>query len=1273
MVHRIYVEKKPAFDTQARTLARDLRDVVGISGLESVRVVHRYDVEGLSDEQFAAVTGSVFFEPQTEVAFEDLEAAGVDPSEAVVFAVESVPGQFDQRSDSAQVAIQIVLEGDRPRVRYATVYVLGGNPRQHSSGGPAIAEADVARIKDYLINPVEVREVGHHVPDTLAYPMVEPQPVASIDGFRDLTEADLAGFIADWSLAMDEADLALCRNYFVTEKRDPTVTEIRVIDTYWSDHCRHTTFNTELVDVAFADSQIEQAYQDYLGAREDLGRTKPITLMDLGTIGAKVLKKAGKLDRLDESEEVNACTVKIDVTVAGEKQAWLLLFKNETHNHPTEIEPFGGASTCVGGAIRDPLSGRGYVYSAMRISGAADPRTPLSHTLDGKLSQRKIVQRAAAGNSSYGNQIGLASSMADEIYHPGYVAKHMELGAVVGAVPESQVIRQEPMAGDLVVLVGGKTGRDGVGGATGSSKGHTAESLVTAGAEVQKGDAPEERKIQRLFRHPDVSRRIKRCNDFGAGGVSVAVGELAAGLDIDLDVIPVKYDGLDGTELATSESQERMALVVAAEDAATIIDYANEENVEATVIAAVTDAGRMRMTWRNQQIVDLSREFLDSNGAPKTARATVEAFEPWRREVNGDFAEEMLAMAGDLNVASKQGLAQRFDSTAGGLSVLMPYGGTYQATPAQAMVHKIPVSQTSDCSAMAWGFNPYIMEKSAYHGAYLAVVESVSKLVATGAAFEDVYLSFQEYFESLGQDAVRWGKPLAALLGALEAQLQLGVGAIGGKDSMSGTFEDITVPPTLVSFAVTTAQTSDVVANHFKHAGATVSVLRPQEGSGTSAGLPSAESLLNNFAAVTELLRSGKVLSAYTPGLGGVAETVMKMSFGERLGFRYDAGVQVSDIFDYSYGSFVLEWADGVEPVGDILGATTSDPVFALGEKEVSALRVWELHTQVLEDVYPTVPNSNFSDFAADEISAADEIQCVESQLVGTTEAKAGTDNATEQTVVPDPATGAICPTFLVPVFPGTNGEYPTIQAIEAAGGRAQTLVVKNGSGADIAKSVQALAEAIAGAQALILPSGASGGDEPGGGGKLIANFLRKPAVANAIDDLLARDGLILGIANGFQALVRTGLLPYGKMTEPAAGAPALTINEIGRTQSRISRVRVVSELSPWLARAEGVYNIPVAHAEGRFVASNAELKRLAEAGQIATQYVGLNGQPSQDIVANPSGSTLAVEGITSADGRIFGRMGHSERTGEGLYRNVPGRYDMQLFESAVDHLTRRA
>ena len=1226
MVYRIYVEKKPGLAHEAAALLKELQGNLGITRLSGLRLYNRYDVEGIRKELFETCVPLVFSEPQLDEVTRELPTGGT------VFAVEYLPGQFDQRADSAAQCVQILSQGERPTVRTAKVYVLEGD----------LTEEDLAAVKHYVINPVEAREADLAPLHTLQMDYAIPTTVAVEEGFTALDEAGLAELLKTLGLAMDLDDLKFCQSYFQKEGRDPTITEIRMIDTYWSDHCRHTTFLTTLDSITFEDPEIQAAYERYLAGRESLRRTKPVNLMDMGTIAAKLLKNAGKLRKLDESEEINACTVKMTVEVDGKAEPWLLLFKNETHNHPTEIEPFGGAATCIGGAIRDPLSGRSYVYAAMRVTGAADPLTPLSETIPGKLPQRKIVTTAAAGYSSYGNQIGLATGLVDELYHPGYAAKRMEIGAVIAATPAENVRRECPAPGDQVILLGGRTGRDGCGGATGSSKSHTVESIHTCGAEVQKGNAPEERKLQRLFRNPEASKRIKRCNDFGAGGVSVAIGELADGLDIDLSKVPRKYDGLDGTELAISESQERMAVVVAPEDAEKFLALAAGENLEATVVAQVKADPRLTMTWNGSTIVDISREFLNSNGAEKHMTVSVPAPHMTPAPVPESFKSGMEAQAGDLRFCSRQGLSERFDSTIGAGTVLMPFGGKFQRTPIQAMVHKISLEHghTDCCSLMAWGYDPYLTSQSPYHGAYTAVVESVSKLIATGASFEDVYLTFQEYFEKPGRDPKRWGQPAAALLGAFAAQMDLGVAAIGGKDSMSGSFEDLDVPPTLVSFAVTTGKTGEIVSPEFKKAGHAVRWLRP---SYLENGLPDPESLKTLFHTVKALMDSGKVAAAYTPTAGGVAEAVFKMAMGNGLGFIYEAGLTLSDLFTPHFGSFILEVTDDVQ-AGVLLGKVTEEPVLTFGGETVSMEALLSKYLGKLEPVYPT--------------------HAQESRDIPETFSAPATERLAPHVLCPKPQ-------VLIPVFPGTNCEYDTARAMEDAGAKAKIFVVQNRTASDIAKSVEDFSRLIGKSQMIFLPGGFSAGDEPDGSGKFITAFFRGEAVKEAVQALLeARDGLMAGICNGFQALIKLGLVPYGRITEPDEKAPTLTFNAIGRHQSRLVRTRIASNRSPWLSKTKvgEIYTVPISHGEGRFLASGEVVAALAKNGQIATQYVDLDGKPTYDIAFNPNNSVRAIEGITSPDGRVFGKMGHSERIGAGLYQNVPGVFEMGMFQGAVEY-----
>ena len=1227
MVYRIFVEKKRGFDSEAQSLLADVKTFLGIKNLIDVRVVNRYDVENIDPELFDYACTAVFSEPQVDNTFIDPDFTG-----AITFAVEYLPGQFDQRADSAAQCIQIISQKERPLVRTAKIYALYGD----------LTEKQIEAIKKYVINPVESREASFELPETLVSVYDVPDSVKTLEGFINYSDAELEKFLVRYGLAMDKDDLQFCRDYFRSEKRDPTITEIKMIDTYWSDHCRHTTFLTTIDQVSFEDAFLQKEYEEYLGMRSSLGRTKPVNLMDIATIAAKYLKKAGKLDKLDESEEINACTVKIEVEADGKKEPWLLLFKNETHNHPTEIEPFGGAATCIGGAIRDPLSGRAYVYGAMRVTGAADPLAPVENTLEGKLPQRKIVTTAAAGYSSYGNQIGLATGIVDEIYHSGYAAKRMEIGAVIAAAPAANVLRQRPEAGDKIILLGGRTGRDGCGGATGSSKSHTVSSLETCGAEVQKGNAPEERKLQRLFRNPIASGMIKRCNDFGAGGVSVAIGELADGIDVDLSAVPKKYDGLDGTELAISESQERMAVVVSAPEAEKFIALAEQENLEATVVAEVKSEPRLTMRWNGRKIADVSREFLNSNGAEKHINIKTAKCLPFSKNINGNFTEEYEKLLSDLNGCSKRGLAERFDSTIGAGTVLMPFGGKYQRTPAQAMVQKISMERayTDDCSFMAWGFNPYICEKSPYHGAYLSVVDSVSKLVASGAEFKDVYLTFQEYFERPGKDPERWGKPLTALLGALKAQKDLGIAAIGGKDSMSGTFEKLSVPPTLVSFAVTTGKVSDVVSPEYKGAGHRLALVAPEY---DESGLPVAESLIKCFEKITTLVRSGNAFSVAAIGYGGIAEAVFKSCIGNGFGAEFCDNLTVEELFSYRYGSFVVETREDCGE-GTTIGRTCDKKYLSLGKEGISLDKLQKIYENKLESVFP----------------------CNIVQREGRPENLAYVSETLYSAAVK-----VAKPRVLIPVFPGTNCEYDSARAVTDAGAEADIFVINNLTASGVSRSVEKFAEKISQSQIIFIPGGFSGGDEPDGSGKFITAFFRNAAIKERVTELLTRrDGLMCGICNGFQALIKLGLVPYGKITEASENSPTLTFNTIARHQSKIVATRVVSDKSPWLkgVHVGDIIKVPISHGEGRFVADEELIKQLAANGQIATQYVDLDGNASYDVQYNPNGSAWAIEGILSPCGRVIGKMGHSERVGKGLYKNVEGNYDLKLFESAVKY-----
>ncbi|MBE6776714.1 MAG: phosphoribosylformylglycinamidine synthase [Ruminococcaceae bacterium] len=1227
MVYRVYVEKKKELANEAKGVLANINGLLQISSVKDVRVINRYDVENIEKDLFDYAVNTVFSEPQLDIATSEIDTNG-----ATVFATEYLPGQYDQRADSAAQCIQIISQKERPTVKTAKVYCLYGD----------ISAEELAAIKKYLINPVESREATLELYETLKVNYDIPTTVETLDGFVELDRTGLEGFIKQYGLAMDIDDITFCQEYFKTEKRNPTITEIRMIDTYWSDHCRHTTFLTNIDKVTFEDELLQNTYNEYIETRKSLGRTKPICLMDLATIAVRKLKKDGKLQKLDESEEINACTVKIDVEVEGVTEKWLLLFKNETHNHPTEIEPFGGAATCIGGAIRDPLSGRSYVYGAMRLTGAANPLKSVKETMAGKLPQRKIVTTAADGYSSYGNQIGLATGIVDEIYHDGYAAKRMEIGAVIAAAPQENVRRECPEDGDVVVLLGGSTGRDGCGGATGSSKSHTLESLESCGAEVQKGNAPEERKLQRLFRNPVATKMIKRCNDFGAGGVSVAIGELADGLEIDLNAVPKKYEGLDGTELAISESQERMAVVIEKENIDNFLNLAKQENLQAVVVARVKAEPRLTMHWNGNTIVDLSREFLNSNGAEKHIEIEAAAPSVISNNIDGTFTENYKALADDLNICSKRGLSEQFDSTIGAGTVLMPFGGKNQITPIQAMVQKISVEKkhTNDCSLMSWGYNPFITTASPYHGAYLAVVESVCKLVATGAKFEDVYLTFQEYFEKLGKDSKRWGKPLSALLGAFKAQMELGIGSIGGKDSMSGSFEDLDVPPTLVSFAVTTDKVDNIISPEFKKAGNKVVLLTPVYDEN---GLPKTESLLKIFDTVTALMRKGVAVSAYTPTMGGVAEAVMKMCFGNGFGFKYNDALSVNAIFGYNYGSFLLEVNEDIDE-GIVIGEITNDNKISLGNEAIDLCKLSEIYENKLESVFRCNIKDNKTPMENFEFKAAERVA---------------------------PAIKVAKPKVLIPVFPGTNCEFDSAKVMRDAGAEPEIFVINNQSSDGIARSVETFASKLKESQIVFIPGGFSGGDEPDGSGKFITAFFRNGAIKEQVTVLLEkRDGLMCGICNGFQALIKLGLVPYGKIIDTDENCPTLTFNTIARHQSKIVRTRIASNKSPWLSATNvgDIYNVPISHGEGRFLASEELIKQLAKNGQIATQYVDLDGNATSKVQYNPNDSMYAIEGITSPDGRVFGKMGHAERKGYGLYKNVPGDYDIKMFESAVKY-----
>ena len=1218
MVYRVCVEKKPGLAPECASLLSDCRSFLNLTGLTSVRIWNRYDAEGMDKDLFDYACTTVFSEPQLDLTSEEADVSGA----AAAFAVEPLPGQFDQRADSAAQCIQLLSQGERPRIRTAKVYALYGT----------LSNADVEAVKRYVINPVESREATLAKPETLAENLSEPKSVASVEGFTAMDEAALTEILSSMGLAMDLDDLKTLQAYFRDEEhRDPSVTEVRVVDTYWSDHCRHTTFSTHLDEITIDDPAVKGAYERYLAAREEVygaekAAKRPRTLMDIATIGTKTLKKRSLLPELDESEEINACSIHVPAKVNGEEQDWLLMFKNETHNHPTEIEPFGGAATCIGGCIRDPLSGRAYVHQAMRVTGGGDPRKTLAETIPGKLPQRKLAQTAAAGYSSYGNQIGLATGHVAELYHEGYIAKRLECGAVVAAAPAENVVRERPAPGDVVILLGGRTGRDGIGGATGSSKSHDLKSLTTMASEVQKGNAPEERKIQRLFRDGEVTRLIKRCNDFGAGGVSVAIGELADGLEINLDAVRKKYEGLDGTELAISESQERMAVVVAPEDEEKFIAAAQNENLEAYRVAVVTESPRMVMRWRGETIADLSRAFLDTNGATKHASVAVEA----KKSAAVSAPATLREMAGSLKSASRRGLTERFDSTVGAFTLLMPFGGKTQRSPSQAMAALLPVlpgNTTEQGSIMAWGCDPDAMSADPYTGAHGAVYTSVAKIVAAGADYHKAYLSLQEFFEKLRSEPVRWGKPFSALLGALDAQLELGAAAIGGKDSMSGTFLDHDVPPTLISFAVAPALASEIVTTDFKKAGHGVYLF-----SGKTA--EEQKSAWENF---TALARAGKVESAWAVE-NGLAEAVFKMSLGNEIGFA--AEKTALDWFTPMPGAIIAELNEDV-PGAARIGATTAEKTITLGADSASIEELAALNDAVLEEVYPT---------RTEKTGTVEPFSCEAETRVS-------------------PAIKLARPKALIPVFPGTNCEYDTKRALMEAGADAEPFIIRNLTSADVADSVERFAKAVGESQIIVVPGGFSGGDEPDGSAKLITAFFRNAAVKEQITALLEqRDGLMLGICNGFQALIKLGLVPYGKIMDTDSGCPTLTYNVIGRHQSRLVRTRVCSNKSPWLAgtKVGDIYTVPISHGEGRFLASEELVRTLAANGQIATQYVDLDGHATMDAAFNPNGSLCAIEGITSPDGRVLGKMGHTERIGTQLYRNVPGRYEMELFTSAV-------
>ena len=1250
-VKRLVVEKREGFDLEAKALMKDLKDSLHIDCIDDLRLLNRYDIEGLSDEIYDSASKTIFSEPNLDVVYkEDVEY----DKDAKVFAVEYLPGQYDQRADWAAQCVQIINEGQRPNINSAKLYILTGD----------IDDELFAKIKSYVINPVDSREASLEKPETLELETEIPTEVATIEGFIDFSMEELEKFLKEQGLAMTIDDLKYVQEYFQNqEKRNPTITEIKVLDTYWSDHCRHTTFMTQIKDVEIEDGKfneiIKETYSKYVEARNTIyiDRQKDMCLMDIATIAVKELKAAGKLEDLDESEEINACSVNIDVNVDGKIEKYLLMFKNETHNHPTEIEPFGGAATCLGGAIRDPLSGRSYVYQAMRVTGSADPRTSLEDTLHGKLMQKKITTEAANGYSSYGNQIGLTTGQVTEVYDEDFVAKRMEIGAVIAAVPKENVIRKRPEKGDIIILLGGKTGRDGCGGATGSSKEHSEESIETCGAEVQKGDAPNERKIQRFFRNKEVAQMIKRCNDFGAGGVSVAIGEIAESLDINLDLVPKKYDGLDGTELAISESQERMACAIDAENKDRFIELAGLENLQATHVATVTDTGYLRMFWNGKAIVDLNRAFLDTNGKKQQTDIHVPKvdeentfFNTGKIKVEGEtISDKFDSVLKDLNVCSQKGLVEKFDNTIGSNTVLLPFGGKYQRTPIQGMVAKIPVldGKTTTSSIMTFGYNPKIGKWSPFHGALYAVVESICKLVAVGGDYKTTRLTFQEYFEKLGKDKTKWGKPFSALLGAYYAQKEFEIPAIGGKDSMSGTFEHINVPPTLVSFAVDTVDAEYVVSQEFKKAGSVLAVIKTPT---LESGIPDFDILKKNLDKIRELTQAKKVLASYALGYAGLGEAIAKMAFGNKIGFEVAKDVDADKLFDPAYGNIALEMdkADLALLEGldyKVAGKTIEGQYIDVDGYKVCLGKIYKAYESTLEPIFPTkaveptgeVKNINFivNEHQKSSLSIAQ-------------------------------------PKVFIPAFPGTNCEYDSARAFEDAGAKASIKVFRNLNYANIEDSIETMVKEIESSQIVMIPGGFSAGDEPDGSAKFIATVFRNPKIAEAVNDLLTnRDGLMLGICNGFQALIKLGLVPYGEIKPVTAeDAPTITYNNIGRHQAKVVTTRIASNKSPWLAGTQvgDLHSISISHGEGKFVANKETFDQLVANGQIATQYVDLDGNATYDIDYNPNGSFYAVEGITSADGRILGKMGHSERIGKYTLKNIHGEKDQKIFESGVNY-----
>ena len=1260
-IRMVFVEKKAGFNVESQILLKDFKDNLGIEALEDVRVLNKYILGDMEEEQYIRTVNTILSEAPVDRVYEENFKIGQDE---IAFGVEYLPGQYDQRADSASECIMLLTEKEKVPVKSSKIIILKGN----------LNEEEIRKIKSYYINPIDSREVSP-LSKVLEENLEEPNEVQVLNCFLDLNEEGLKNFHRDKSLAMSLEDLKLIRDYFKSEDRNPTITEIKVIDTYWSDHCRHTTFETIIKDVYIEEGKysepIKKAYEDYKNSRayvygENLNN-KEVKLMDLATIAMKELRKRGKLDDLDVSEEINACSINIEIETDKGTEEYLLMFKNETHNHPTEIEPFGGAATCLGGAIRDPLSGRSYVYQAMRVTGSADPTVGICETLKGKLPQRKITLGAAHGYSSYGNQIGLATGQVSEIYHPNYAAKRMEVGAVIAATPKENVIRLKPSKGDIVILLGGRTGRDGIGGATGSSKEHTEESINQCGAEVQKGNAPTERKIQRLFRNKEVAQMIKRCNDFGAGGVSVAIGELCRGIDIDLNKVPKKYEGLDGTELAISESQERMAVVISSENADRFIKLSEDENLEATIVAEVTDTDRLRMNWKDKTIVDIKRSFLDTNGAKQEISLKVKSPSAYPYEVkNCDVKEEWLKSLRNLNVCSQKGLIERFDSTIGGGTVLMPLGGRYQLTPAEGMAAKIPVlgGESREASLMTYGFNPYLGVWSPFHMAFYSVIESVTKIAAMGGDYKKVRLTFQEYFEKLLRDEEKWGKPFAALLGAYKAQMDLGLPAIGGKDSMSGSFGELNVPPTLVSFAVGLEKASRIISPEFKNIGSTLVLMKGEK---LEDGTLKMEGFKNNLEKLYKLIGEEKVVSAYSLKFGGVSEGITKMSLGNRIGATLN-NISKEELFGFNYGSLILEVKEGVNLYDEfkgtnykVIGSTIKDGVIKCEEYdfEVSLEELEKAYEEKLEGVFKS--------------KTEDKEECVSDLISNDKDGASILDNG--QVHIEEKLKSKITrvekPRVVIPVFPGTNCEYDCRRAFEKEGAEVSEVIIRNLNKEALIDSINMLKKEIDKSQIIMLPGGFSAGDEPDGSAKFIATIFRNPKIKDSVMKLLnERDGLILGICNGFQALIKLGLLPYGKIIDIEEDMATLTYNNINRHMSSIVRTKITSKKSPWFNEVSlgEVHSIPISHGEGRFVAPEALIKELVENDQIATQYVDLEGNMAMNMPYNPNGSSLAIEGITSRDGRILGKMGHSERIGDNLYKNIPGEFDQKLFKSGVDY-----